>query len=155
MRAGLSIPFILPTMKRPPTSIAPVLPALRKASACLSLTSFIATTSEESFFDLTAFVGTSSNSITSVAFTTSMPDLSFVFSSMILFISSSFPTRTTVMSGLPFTASSAPTTISYGALSPPIASTAILIVFLPHNKKACSVHLHASKTYFSITSLPL
>ena len=65
-RQGLSIPFILPTIKVAPVSNAPVLPAETIASAFFSFIKFKPTTIEESFFLLIACTGLSSFSITSV-----------------------------------------------------------------------------------------
>jgi len=58
-RAGLSIPWILPSMKRPPARSAPVLPADTKRSPSPSLTISRPLTMEESFFERIAFTGAS------------------------------------------------------------------------------------------------
>ena len=65
--AGLSIPGILPSIKRPPAIRAPLLPAETNKSASPDFTMFIPFTMEESFLTLTALTGESSMEITSLA----------------------------------------------------------------------------------------
>ena len=120
------MPFILPIITVAPVRRAPVLPAETKAFASPFLTRLSPTTIEESFFLLIAVVGTSSVLITSEAFTISIFSFGKLYFSSSFFIISSMPTRITLLPNS-FTASTAPFTTSYGALSPPIASTAILI----------------------------
>ena len=127
--AGLSIPFILPTLRREPARKAPVLPAERKASQTLSLTSFNPITIEESFFLFIAFTGISSFPITCFASTICSLDF-LLFSFKCFSISSLRPTKNISIS-YSETASIQPSIIALGALSPPITSIASLIVFPP------------------------
>ena len=89
--AGLSIPGILPSIKRPPASNAPVLPAETKISPYPLLTIFIPFTIEESFFDLTALTGASSLVITSSAFITCIFASSYLYFFNSSLIKSSLP----------------------------------------------------------------
>src|SRR5580692_11523905 len=95
--------------------VAPVLPAETMADALPSRTSSAARTSDESFFRLTPPAASSSMAMTSVHATSSSP--------MVSPTCSGGPTRTMQM---PCSAAArlAPSTISPGALSPPMASTA-------------------------------
>jgi hypothetical protein len=110
--AGRWTPLIRRMCRRPAASIAPVLPAETTASARPSPTSRLATTSELSGLPRTASAGFSSIPIRSGASTSSRPCVS----------RPGGPTSTGSRPGE--CASSAPATISSGARSPPIASTA-------------------------------
>ena len=66
-KAGLSMPFILPTIKVAPVSKAPEFPAEINTSPSPSLSILNPTTIDESFLRLIASVGVSSISIVSVA----------------------------------------------------------------------------------------
>ena len=127
-KGGLCIPFILPTMTCPPTSTAPELPAETNASASLFLTIFMPTTIEDCFFRLIATTGGSAISITSGASTISICPSGYVYCESSLSTGSFCPTRKIFISSLLLTASTAPLTTSAGALSPPIASSATLVV---------------------------
>ena len=119
--------MILPTRTCPPTRTAPVLPADTNASHVPSLTIFIPFTIEESFLERIAATGGSAVSITSVAFTISTCSCGNVYFASSVRMTSSLPTRNTLIFLLSITASAAPFITSVGALSPPIASTATLI----------------------------
>ena len=107
---------IRPIRSRALAIVAPVLPALTIAKARPSRTASAARTSEESFFVRTRLAGSSSIAMTSLAGRISSSPVSPR-------LPSSGPTRST---GMPSSSAHrrAPATISPGALSPPIASTA-------------------------------
>ena len=129
---ALFTPLIFPAISWPPTNTAPVLPQETNASAFCSFTSLSPTTSEESFLVRTDSTGGAPVSITSDAGTISSLDLSYVSPSSALFNSSGRPVKSTFMLLFLLTASTAPCTIQAGALSPPIPSTAtVIILFLP------------------------
>ena len=123
---GRSSPLIRPIINKPAAKRAPVLPAEKIASASPFFTAWAAKTIDEFFLRRTALTGSSSIVITSSVWTT----LTFLKSSMYLAISSFFPYKINSTSGRAFLASLTPLTISSGALSPPIASTAIFITLL-------------------------
>jgi hypothetical protein len=123
--AGLIIPFILFTIRVPPASTAPVLPADIKASPFPSLRSPSPTTRDESFFFLSASVGDSSLVITWAASTISKPSKGVPCSFNTSSIRSLIPTRV-MLQPYSSAAMTAPFTTSFGALSPPIASIIIL-----------------------------
>jgi len=75
------------------------------------------TQSEESGFFLIAIVGSSSQVITSLAGITSSLALSYFKPSNAFFVSSSLPTKATLKPSFALRASTAPLTISTGALS--------------------------------------
>ena len=120
------MPLILLTMSVAPERRAPVEPAEIIASALPSFKSLRATVMEESDFSRVTVAGSSSISTTSEAFAISTPDGRSLYPSSLidLKISSPFPTRT-IFAPNSSCASSAPFTISRGALSPPIASITI------------------------------
>src|SRR5262245_42193134 len=105
--------------------VAPVLPALTKASASPSFTSLAQRMIEESFFARTTLAG-SCISITSPACTTSTPFASDGSRGATRSVSPTSTTRTPSSAA----ARTAPTTTSSGARSPPIASTAMLTALL-------------------------
>ncbi len=113
--AGRATPLIRPIRNSALAMVAPVLPALTMARALPSRTASAARTSEESFLRRTDWPGSSSMAMTSEAGRTSSPPVSPIWSGG--------PTSTT---GMPSssTARRAPATISPGAWSPPMASTA-------------------------------
>ena len=124
--AGREMPLIRPIFMIAPDKIAPVLPADTKPTTfSSSFKRSKAFTKEESFFCLIATVGTSSFVMTSSALTISIRSVLPFKISLIL---SSFPVKTTVKSFLSLTASTAPSTTSKGALSPPKASTTTFII---------------------------
>ena len=123
-----STPLIFPTRIWPPASTAPELPADTKASASPRFTSFKATTIEESFLLRIAATGGSAVSITSDAFTISICSLGYVYADNPCRRTSSRPVSRTLISFRFCTASTAPLIISPGALSPPMASRATLVI---------------------------
>ena len=123
---GRSTPGRRPTMSREPVRRAPVLPAETKASASPFFTSCIPTTIEEFFFLRIAIVGTSSVLMTSSALTTSIFSFGYVYFASSRLTSSSLPTSFT-STFISLTASTAPLTVSTGAKSPPMASSATII----------------------------
>ena len=127
-KGGLCMPFILPTITCPPTSTAPELPAETNASASLFLTIFMPTTIDDCFFRLIATTGGSAISITSGASIISICSLGYVYKESSLSTGTFCPIRNIFISFLLLTASTAPFTTSAGALSPPIASSATLVV---------------------------
>src|SRR5580658_5049924 len=111
---GRATPRRRPIRRRADAIVAPVLPALTMAEALPSRTSSAERTSDESFLRRTPWAGSSSMAITSVQATRSRPNGSPT--------SAGGPTSTT---GMPSSAARrAPATISPGARSPPMASTA-------------------------------
>src|SRR6185437_14183709 len=116
----------------PAASIAPVFPAETAASARSSRTSRQVTTSELSRLVRTASAGFSSIAIVVRASTSSSPPVS----------RPGGPTSTGVISG--DAASSAPATISSGALSPPIASTATRAAIVLGTERAERLDLAAA-----------
>src|SRR5512140_1969048 len=124
--AGRSTPWIFLRIRNPPAMTAPEFPALTKEDAFPSATSRSPTRIDESRFFRRAMAGMSHISTTSEACSTSMsaPETSIPRNSAR--IRSSWPTR---IRERPFVRadSTAPRTISRGAWSPPIASTAIFI----------------------------
>ena len=133
--AGLSIPFILPTINVAPASNAPEFPADMNTSPSFSFSILNPTTIDESFLCLIASVGPSSISIVSVAFfifsLSDTSSISFPVNSFTLFlITSSFPTNV-IVAFIWLTAFNAPFILASGALSPPIASSNIFIVLFP------------------------
>ena len=136
-RAGLSIPFILPTNKVAPANNAPEFPADKNTSPSPFLSILNPTTIDEFFFVFIAFVGLSSIVISSSALTIFiLSDNSFIFSLPYnSFIRSfnifSFPIK--IISALIFSiAFTAPVIFASGALSPPIASNNIFIISSIH-----------------------
>src|ERR1700722_6771115 len=113
---GRTTPGSRPIRRSADAIVAPVLPADPMALALPSRTNSAARTSEESFFFRTLAAGSSSMAITSVQGKTSRPRGSP--------ISSGTPTRMTE-SPSSSTAARAPSMISFGAKSPPIASRAM------------------------------
>ena len=109
-RGGRSMPLILPTISCPPTSTAPELPADTNASQTPS------------------FTGGSAVSIISSALTISICSLLYVYCTSSFLMTSCLPVRYTLILLFSVTASIAPFTISAGALSPPMASTATLVI---------------------------
>ena len=127
-RGGLLIPLIRPTIVCPPTSTAPELPAETKASASFCFTIFIPITIDDCFFLRIACTGGSAISIISGASTISICSFGYSYLFNSSRTASSCPTRNTLISSLDKTASTAPLTISTGALSPPIASRATFVI---------------------------
>ena len=123
---GRSIPRILPTRSCPPARVAPVLPAVTKASHVPSLTSFRPLTIEESFFVRMALTGGSAISMISRASRISSLSAGYVYFESSERMTSSCPTSVTWRLFLFSSACTAPLTGSTGARSPPIASTATL-----------------------------
>ena len=113
--AGRCTPLMRPIRNSALAIVAPVLPALTIADAAPSRTASAARTSEESFMRRTLAPGSASMAMTSEASITGRSPASN---------SSDRPTSTT---GTPSSATAclAPATISPGAKSPPIASTAM------------------------------
>jgi len=112
--AGRFTPSTRPMRNSADAMVAPVLPAEIIALALPSRTASALRTSVESFFFFTDVAGSSSMPITSVATSNSRSPRS---------ARSAGPTSNT---GIPSAAACfAPATISAGALSPPMASTAI------------------------------
>src|SRR5512141_1190112 len=124
--AGRSTPWIFLRIRNPPAITAPELPALTKEDAFLSATSRSPTRIDESRFFRRAMAGMSHISTTSEACSTSMSAPETSISRNSARIRSSRPTRIRE-SPLERADSTAPRTISRGAWSPPIASTAIFI----------------------------
>ena len=124
-RAGRSIPGMRFRMSTAEAIVAPVFPALTTASASPRFTSSVATPMDVSVRRRSSDDGCSCISTTSRASTTVIPGRGAVPSAART--DSSRPTRT--MSATPPSArySNAPRTISSGAWSPPIASTAMRI----------------------------
>src|SRR3954471_6547499 len=120
--AGRAAPLMRPMRSSAAAMAAPVLPALAIASALPSRTSSAETTIDESLRVRTA-AGGSFMPTTSVAGTTSTPLTPPGSSGSITSSSPTSRTRTPNSSA----ASTAPATISPGARSPPIASTATVI----------------------------
>src|ERR1700733_13736983 len=112
---GRTTPGRRPMRRRADAIVAPVLPADTIADAFPSRTSSAARPSDESFLRRTPPAGSSSMAITSVQATRSSPFVSPTWSGG--------PTRTTATPCSSW-ARRAPSTISAGALSPPMASTA-------------------------------
>ena len=127
---GLSIPLIRPTRSCPPASVAPVEPQETKASQAPSLTSFIPRTIEESFLVRIAATGGSAISITSVVGQIVIRPSGTVYFPSCALTSCSSPRSVISIRSSARTASTAPLTISSGALSPPMASTATEILSL-------------------------
>ena len=134
--------MILPIINCPPTNTAPELPADTKASAFPSFTRFSATTMEESFFLRIAITGASSQEISSLASITSTRSDGIWYLNNSASIASFFPTKKTFILFRSKIASTAPFTISPGALSPPIASTATFIISSISN----FLHFYSSNT---------
>ncbi|MNW52596.1 hypothetical protein D3C74_301210 [compost metagenome] len=126
--AGRSIPSIRPTTSRPVVIKAPVLPAESIASACPSRTSRPATTIEASFLRRTALTGSSSASMISPAWCITKLDGASASSGLKTFSS---PTRIIWVSLHSLAAAKAPSTVLFGAWSPPIASMAIRMLTSP------------------------
>ena len=127
--AGRKTPLMRPMSMMPPVSTAPVEPAETNAAASgSSFKMFMPTTREESRLERMACVGTSSLVISSVQCLISTREASCgVFASSARMRASS-PVKRMPKLFRSFSASSAPFTISAGALSPPIASTTTLII---------------------------
>ena len=126
---GLSIPSSFPSIILDATTIAPVFPAETNKSPLPPLSIERPTTSEESGFFLTVLTGLSSFVITSFALTTVTCSGLYLYFERSSFIRSSFPTihMSCLISS---EASTAPLTISSGALSPPIPSSIIFNFYL-------------------------
>src|SRR3989442_667312 len=123
--AGRSMPRMRPSVMSAAAIVAPVFPAETTASASPVFTITVATPIDVSPRLRSAFAGCSSIATTSRASRTAMPSRSVAPSARRS--ASSRPTSTR-SAGPPFSRyNSAPRTISSGAWSPPIASTAILI----------------------------
>src|SRR6478609_6336321 len=114
--AGRDTPLMRPMRRSALAMVAPVLPALTIADARPSRTASAARTSEESFMVRTLDAASASMAMTSDASMSSRPWVSPMASAR--------PTRTM---GMPSSSAAwaAPATISPGALSPPMASTAL------------------------------
>ena len=124
--AGRSIPLIRPNLSKADAIAAPECPAETTASASLPLTKFIATLIEALGLRRIPVRASSFIVTTSSAWTTSIDAVPLL---------SYFLTRGSICSRSPTNkisksssveARTAPATISFGAKSPPIASTAIL-----------------------------
>ena len=130
--AARRMPRMRLTTSVAPESSAPVDPAETKASPAPSFSRFNPTVREESGFCLKAMAGSSAISTTSLASLISTPAgrLFWPQASTAFSTSAVRPTR---MISTPWfrLASSAPRTISSGALSPPIASTMIFMLPAP------------------------
>jgi len=113
--AGRITPGSRPIRSSADAMAAPVLPADTMAIAAPSRTASAARTNEESFFRRTPWAGSSSMAITSAAGSTARPPVSPSASGL--------PTSSTEIPAFS-TAWRAPATISPGAWSPPMASTA-------------------------------
>ena len=124
-RAGRSIPRIRPSTRSAAAIVAPVLPADATASASPCFTISVATPIDVSPRRRRALEGCSSIATTSVAFRMVMPG--GTEEAMIRRSSCSRPTRTRSASPPLARYKSAPRTISSGAWSPPMASTAIFM----------------------------
>src|SRR5579875_1192314 len=124
--AGRATPLSRPMRSRALAMVAPVLPALTMAQALPSRTASAARTNDESFLIRTLDAGSSCMSMTWRQASTGRPPVSP--------IRSGSPTRST---GRPSSSDAcrAPATISAGARSPPMASTAtcsgVLVSFMP------------------------
>ena len=118
--AGRAMPGTRPRRRRAAVRVAPVFPAVTKASASPSLTSFMPTLMEASGFAFTASI-VSCMAITSGASTTRTFSGASPSSAL---TSASRPTRRSSTSSRR-AASSAPLTTSAGLWSPPMASTVI------------------------------
>jgi hypothetical protein len=122
--AGRATPGRRRISRKQAASMAPVFPAETTASALPSPTARHAATSELSGFARTASAGFSCIPITCAVSTSVRPPVS----------SPAGPKRTGWMPDV--AASSAPATISSGARSPPIASTATLVI-APRRRLRC------------------
>ena len=124
------MPLIRLVTRVAPDSRAPVEPAETKASPSPSLSKFRPTVREESFFLRKAVAGSSHISTTSLAWVTATPAGRSLMplAARVLRMSSPRPTR---MISTPYSllAWMAPITGAWGALSPPIASTMIFMLF--------------------------
>ena len=112
---------------------------------------------DESFFLLIARTGGSAISISSVALTISNCSFGYSYAFNVSFSISSFPTNRTFMSFRCFIAFTAPFTISCGALSPPIASRATIVVsdifFPPHITVYNSIKKMKKKQGLDVTQI--
>ncbi len=124
--AGRSIPSILPSVRVATAIAAPVLPALTNAWASPLLTRSAATATDESGFRRIAFAGCSSICTISDACFISAFDPEPGYFANSRWMRSRSPTKIACTPSLE-AASSAPLTVSIGAWSPPITSTAIFM----------------------------
>ena len=138
-RAARRMPRMRLTYMVEPTSTAPVLPPETRASPFPSPSMRRPTAKEESFFSLVTLVALSHISITSGAFTTSSLSVTSLLwaRSRQARISLSRPTRITSAPSSR-AASTAPSTVLWGALSPPIASKMIFIRLFPPSLALCT-----------------
>ena len=113
-----------------PASSAPVEPAETKASPSPAASMRRPTTMDESFLPRMAAVGSSHISMVSEASATVMPAISMPFSRAQASMSRLRPTAV-ICTPYSRTAAAAPSRISFGALSPPIASMMMFITFPP------------------------
>ena len=111
-----------------PTVTQPVFPALTKASPSPSLSNLKPTAIDESDFSLSTHFASSCIEITEFELTIFVLLSAMLLSLAHFFITSSLPTRTGLIP-YSFTARKVPLSISSGALSPPIASIIILLIF--------------------------
>ena len=131
--AGRLRDFTRPTKSSAAATIAPVLPAERNASASLWRSISMPRTIDESRFVRTACAGASPISMACVVWKTRMrPGSSAaVLAAISRRMATSSPSRTISSSGQARDASTAPRTISRGAKSPPMASTAMRMGRVP------------------------
>ena len=128
--AARLIPLIRLTKRDAPTTIAPVLPAETKASPSPEASIFMPTAIVQSSYDLTTSVGSTSTGMT---FSTSVIEMRssgirfFWHTSRMIF---SLP-QAMMSTPYSFTAMAQPLRTSSGALSPPKASTMILMIIRP------------------------
>ncbi|KJR43673.1 membrane protein containing DUF177 [Candidatus Magnetoovum chiemensis] len=126
----LSTPGALPKTKNDVAIATPECPALTTASACFAFTISTDTLMEERFFflianDVASFICTVSGACSTLSLS-----LPLYFLPRRLLIISLSPTNITSISSCWLIVSIAPITVSFGALSPPIASNAIIISLL-------------------------
>ena len=146
MRPGRSIFLIRPTISKPLAKRAPVLPADSKASAWPSLTACAANTMEAFFFLRIARTGSSSPLIFSGVWMISTRSVASKYGRIL----SWSPNKSTSMLSKAAMARFTPFTADSGAKSPPMASTAILIIpCLPPYKLIISINIWQSLYQFS------
>ena len=127
--AGRSMPGKRPSLRTQQATEAPVFPAETNASASPSLTNLTAIAMEESFLPRIAAVGGSSIVTTSLVWTMENLERSTWYLSSSDCMRDSSPTSLNETSaGISSRAWMAPEIISCGALSPPIASSAMIIL---------------------------
>src|SRR5277367_2542265 len=128
--AGRSTAASVPSTKRATVMTAPVFPALTKASALPSRTRRAATCTELSFLRRNAWEGESLMVITSVALTISMGRPRWPWRLSSCRTVASMPTSR-IRTPSSRAARIAPSTSARGAWSPPMASTAMVVIYTP------------------------